>query len=159
MPTWGGKWQVVVICKGANSKAESSWKYLPVLISQCSRLSVIATRRRDVPHAEHRNRRGSVAQARLSVRENERKKRVRENSGKRRGEPSQLSHESSRIFFDPLSLSPLPWRAWKRLRGGTRYSGLIPWFVQSWKGLEFYRVVLKSPWIRLRSLKSTWFLY
>ena len=88
MPTWGGKWQVVVIRKGSNSKAESSWKYLPVLVSEYSRLSVIATRRRDVPHAEHRNRRGSVAQARFSVRENERKKRVRENSGKRRGEPS-----------------------------------------------------------------------
>ena len=88
MPTWGGKWQVVVICKGANSKAEGSWKYLLVLVSECTRLSVIATRRRDVPHAERRNRTGNVAQAMLSVRENERKKRVRENSGKRGGEPS-----------------------------------------------------------------------
>ena len=55
MPTWGGQWQVVVICKGANIKAESNWKYLPVLVSEYSRPSVIANRRRDVPHAEQKN--------------------------------------------------------------------------------------------------------
>ena len=55
MPTWGGQWQVVVIFKGANSKAVSSWKYLPVLVSEYSRSPDIATRRRDVPHVERRN--------------------------------------------------------------------------------------------------------
>ena len=71
-----------------------------------------ATRRRDIPHAERRNRTVSVAQARLSVRENERKKRVRENSGKRRGEPSpafkrQFAHLFRSVKFVSTTLESL----------------------------------------------------
>ena len=33
------------------------------------------------------------------------------------------------------------------------------WIVQPWKGLNSTTVILKSPWIWFRSLKSTWFLY
>ena len=137
MPTWGGQWQVVVICKGAKSKAEGSWKYLPVLVSEYSWPSVIATRRRDVPHAKCRNRTGSVAQARLSVRESERKKRVRENSGKRRGEPSpafklQFKHLFRSVEFVSTTLESL-----KQAKGSDEIQGLN----------SMVRTILKRSWI------------
>ena len=137
MPTWGGKWQVVVICKGANSKAESIWKYLPVLVSEYSRPSVIAARRRDIPHAERRNRTGNVAQARLSVRENERKKRVRENSGKIGGEPSpafkrQFTHLFRSVKFVATTLESL-----KQGTGSDEILGLN----------SMVRTILKRSWI------------